>query len=120
MEGSVSDEQVHRWLQNIADAGFVSLHVDTPALGGIDRAEISGGGYRRFEMAWTQPANRSIWSQKDAKFTGLMQCRISYFGIWSQLHGGLLRAYAELPKPVSILNGKGYVIPAGELAISLA
>ena len=42
--GSFTDEQVHVWLQEVADAGWISLHFDTPALGAVGLAEISGAG----------------------------------------------------------------------------
>jgi hypothetical protein len=125
MSGIITDAQVHRWLQDIADAGFVSLHYDTPALSGVDKAEISGGGYRRFKMKWSDPDNRAIWSLDDARFTGLVQSKITHFGIWNKLNKGsrsdtaILMAYTELDVPVRVLNGKGFVIPAGQIAVSM-
>ena len=88
MDGSITDDQVHRWLQEIADNGWISLHFDTPALGGIDQAEIAGGGYQRFKMAWSNPANRAIWSVEDARFTGLVQTKVTYFGVWNHEEPG--------------------------------
>ena len=117
-DGSISDEQVHDWLQEIADAGWVSLHFDNPSLGGADKAEIAGGGYQRFKMVWSQPNNRAIWSLTDARFTGLMQTKLTYFGVWSKQTKGFLRASGELPDPAVVLNGKGYVLHAGMIAIS--
>jgi len=130
MQGTITDAQVHAWLQDIADNGFISLHFDTPALGGLNAAEISGGGYQRFKMAWSNPDNRAIWSTVDARFTGLVQTKITYFGIWNALGNwytppsgkrqpATLMAYTELDTPVAILNGKGFVIPQGQIAISL-
>jgi hypothetical protein len=110
---------VHLWLQDIADAGFVSLHFDTPALGGTDKAEIAGGGYQRFKMSWSNPDNRAIWSVVDARFTGLTQTKVTYFGIWNKQNKGRLMAYTELASPVAIGNGKGFVIPAGQIAVSM-
>src|SRR4029077_11757586 len=101
------------------DQSWVSLHNDNPALGGLDRAEISGGGYQRFKMQWSQPTNRAIWSLVDARFTGLTQNKLTYFGVWSgNTDKAWLRAYGELPNPVVILNGRGYILHAGLLAIS--
>lgn len=118
-DGSATDQQVHLWLQEIADSGWISLHYDSPALGGADRAEISGGGYQRFKMLWSQPNNRAIWSLVDARFTGLTQCKLTYYGVWSgSTDQAWLRAYGELPNPVVILNGRGYILHAGLLAIS--
>ena len=118
MDGSVTDEQAHRWLQEIADNGWVSLHYDNPALAGEDRAELAGGAYVRVKMIWKQPNNRAIWSAIDARFIGLMQTKISYFGVWDAGVKGFLRAYAELPEPAVVLNGKGYILHAETLAVS--
>ena len=118
MDNSITDEQAHNWLQEIANNGWISLHFDNPALGGVDRAEISGAGYARFKMIWTQPNNRSIWSLNDARYTGLQQTKITYFGVWNAGVKGFLRAYGELPSPAMILNGKGYVLHAGLIVIS--
>jgi hypothetical protein len=118
-DGTWSDEQVHLWLQDVADAGWVSLHYDSPILGGLDRAEISGGGYKRIKVSFSQPSNRIIWSLTDARFTGLVQTQLTHFGIWSGESLGMLRASGLLPTKVIILNGKGFVIPAGELALSI-
>ena len=117
-DGSLTEEQAHTWLQDIADAGWVSLHYDSPALNGIDRAEIAGGGYQRVKMAFSQPNNRAIWSLIDARFTGLQQTKLVYFGVWDKKTKGMLRAYGELPTPAVVLNGKGYILHAGLIAIS--
>lgn len=118
MDGSITDEQANSWLQEIADASWISLHYDNPSLGGIERAEISGGGYQRFKMVWSQPSNRAIWSLVDARYTGLQQSKLTYFGVWNQTTKGFLRAYGELQEPAVVLNGKGYVLHAGLIAIS--
>lgn len=118
-DGSITDDQVHIWLQGIVDNGFISLHFDSPALGGLNANEIAGGGYRRYKMAWTQPQNRHIWSAQDAKFTGLQQTKVTYFGVWDALNLGMLRAYGELPDPAVILTGGGYVLHEKDIAISM-
>ncbi len=122
MDGSITDQQAHEWLQDVADNGWISVHFDNPNLGGDSKAEISGGGYVRFKMAWTQPSNRAIWSLVDARFTGLVQTKVSYFGVWARKNPGnpddFLRAYGELPEPAVVLSGKGYVLHAGMIAVS--
>lgn len=119
MDGSVSDEQAHAWLQDIADAGWVSLHYESPALGSVGKGEIGGGGYVRFKMSFSQPANRAIWSLADAKFTGLTQNRLTHFGIWSSQYLGMIRAYGPLPEAAVIVNGWGYILHEGDLAVSI-
>lgn len=119
MDGSITDEQAHAWLQDIADGGWVSLHFESPALASSDRAEIIGGGYTRYKMPFSQPMNRTIWSLDDARFVGLIQTKITYFGIWTKQYKGWLRAYGELPEPTVVLTGKGFVLPAHQLVISV-
>jgi len=118
-QGSFTDQTVHAWLQEVADKAFISLHYDTPALGAVGANEISGGGYVRVRIAFSQPTNRAIWSLEDARFTGLTQNRITHFGIWDGKKNGSLVAYAPLPEVVTILNGWGYVLRQGELSISI-
>ena len=118
MDGSVTDEQAHLWLQEIAENGWISLHYDNPALAGEDRAELAGGGYVRVKMIWKQPNNRAIWSDMDARFNGLTQTKITYFGVWDSAVKGILRAYAELPEPAVVLNGKGYILHEKTLSVS--
>lgn len=118
MSGNVTDDQVHIWLQEIADTTYVSLHFDTPALGGVGSNEITGGGYKRSKVPFSQPANRTIWSLDDARFTGLTQNQLTHFGLWSDVTGGLLMGYGLLPVSVVITNGQGYILKGGDLAIS--
>lgn len=118
MDGSITDQRVHKWLQEIADGAYVSLHYDTPALGGIGACELSGGGYKRAKTPFSQPSNRTIWSLEDAKFTGLVQNQITHFGIWDTATRGELVAYASLPEKATVLNGWGFVLREGQLAIS--
>lgn len=119
MDGSFSSDRVHTWLSEIADAAYVSLHYDDPDLGGVGGAEISGGGYGRFKMVFSEPANRAIWSLVDARFTGLTQNRLTHFGIYPTASQGILIASASLPERALILNGQGYVILAGDLSLSI-
>ena len=119
MDGSITDDQAHEWLQDIADNGWISLHFDNPALGGVDRAEISGGGYNRIKMPFSRPQNRAIWSLRSIEFAGLNQNKISHFGIWNAEHRGKLRAYGEFRTPHIVLTGGRVNIKDGDLAITI-
>ncbi len=110
---------MHQWLQVIADGSWISLHYDTPALADASFSEIYGGGYVRQKAACAQPTSRTIWSILPIRFTGLTQGQLTHFGVWDSQTGGLLLAYAALPERVPLLSGQGYVIPDGELAISV-
>jgi len=123
-DGSITDEQAHEWLEDISKGAWISLHYDNPTLGGEDKAEISGGGYTRYKMPFSQPSNRGIHSTEDARFTGLVQTKLVYFGIWNKKGAGSksdparLMAYGELPQPTMVLNGKGYVLHEQMIMIS--
>lgn len=120
MSGSFSDEQVHAWLAEAQDS-WVSLHYESPGLNGIGRGEISGGGYTRTHVTFSDPSNRAIWSLSDAKFTGLLKNRLTHFGVWDSEHNGMLRAYGELPNNgATVLDGQGYLITSGKLALSMS
>lgn len=118
--GSFSDEKVHQWLSCIADTPWISLHYESPGLNGIGRGEISGGGYVRCPMVFSVPANRTIWNLKDAKWKGLLRNQLTHFGIWDDQFQGTLQAYAELDGEPVVLDGQGYLISTGQLALSVA
>lgn len=120
MNGTFTDSLVHQWLQVIADNAFVSLHYDTPALADKSSAELSGGGYVRVRVPFSQPTNRSIWSLDDAKFTGLPQGQVTHFGIWDgSLFESQLLAYAPLPEKAVFPSGHGFILRTGEISISI-
>jgi hypothetical protein len=118
MSGTFTDQTVNEWLQQIAEKAFCSLHYDSPAMGGVGAAEISGGGYRRIKVSFSQPSNRVIWSLADVRWTGLEQTQITHFGLWNTARKGALLAYGPLPEKRVVLNGQGYSIREGELALS--
>lgn len=114
------DEQVHAWLQCVADNAWVSLHYESPALMGLGRGEIFGGGYVRRQGVFSTPNARSIWTIEDVKFIGLPANRLTHFGIWSRKNKGKLRAWGSLPDQGSIIvPGGGYVLKAGKIALSI-
>lgn len=118
--GTYSDSQVHEWLQDIVENGWISLHYDNPAIDGFGGAEIGGGGYRRIQGVFSAPSNRTIWLLQDVIWTGLLQTSILYFGIWNDQYTGRLSASGKIgDTPVQILQGMGHVIRAGDLALSL-
>lgn len=119
MEGSFSDNQVHEWLQTIADGSWISLHYASPLLDDTTYAELSGGGYQRFKMDWSQPSNRSIWSLAAARFVGLPECVLTHYGSWDDPLSGRLQFCGRLPEKKIITAGAGYLIPAGDLACGI-
>lgn len=119
--GTFSDEKVHQWLGCVADIPWVSLHYESPGLNGINKGEISGGGYHRCLISFSAPANRAIWSLADAKFTGLLKNKLTHYGIWDDPYAGTLQGYGAIGDDgVIVVNGQGYVIPSGQLVLSVA
>ena len=114
MDGSVTDEQAHLWLQEIADDGL-----GQPALRQPGAGRSGQGGDHRWRLPAVQdglePAHqpghlvaggRQV-HRADADQGHLLR------GLGHARYKGMLRAYAELPTPVVVLNGKGFVLHAG-------
>lgn len=118
--GTFDDAKVHEWLQGIIENAWVSLHYESPGLLSLGRGEIGGGGYARQQGSFSTPVNRTTWNLAGVRFSGLLQNRITHFGIWDYNHHGTLVAYGELPLPVVVLTGGGYLINEGQLALSIA
>ena len=117
-----TDWWVNQQLQEIVDGSWISLHYDSPELDGLGGSEISGGGYARYKMIWSEPTNRIIWSVDNATFTGLISTQVSHFGVWNAATQGNMFAFGRVPgtKPALILQGQGYSLRAGDIAISYA
>lgn len=119
--GTFDDATVHGWLQDLIDAGmWVSLHYEDPALMGIGRGEISGGGYVRLTSGWSTPASRTTWNLAALAFVGLPAVTLTHFGIWDDDTGGDIKGYGALAQPKIIGAGQAYRILAGDLALSIA
>ena len=120
-DGTFDDDLVHDWLACLADNAWVSLHYESPALMGVDRGEIFGGGYVRRKADFSDPSSRTIWLMDDVKFIGLNANRLTHFGVWNHKQNGKIRAWGRLPeeKGVVVHNGASYLIRAGTLALSV-
>ena len=116
--GSFTDEQVHLWLAEVASSAWIGMHYDSPTMGALNNNEVSGGGYTRCLVTFSEPANRTIWLTQDATFQGLTQTQLTHFSVWNQVTGGLMRVSGRIPRTATILTGRGYRIMAGEMAIS--
>lgn len=119
MNGSFDDDLVHAWLACLADNAWCSLHYETPAMNGLGRGEIFGGGYVRRQIEFSTPSSRTIWTLEDLKFIGLPANRLTHFGIWNHKSDGKIRAWGRLPDEVIVTTGGGYVLHAGKLALSI-
>jgi len=116
---SFSDYQVHLWLGAL-NGYYVGCHFDDPNHAGAYASEISGDGYVRTQAFFTEPSNRTMWNVNVFGFAGLPACVITHFSIWDAKTKGNLRGSIELPDPKRILQGGGFTIIAGDLALSFA
>lgn len=117
----LTDWYANQVLQEIANGAWISLHYDSPELDGLGGSEIAGAGYVRPLVGFTQPANRIIWSVEDAVFVGLNATRATHFGVWNAATSGNMYAFGKLPgNGVTILQGQGWVLKEGTIAISVA
>lgn len=119
MDGTFYDELVHEWLAAVAENAWVSLHYESPSLGGLGLGEIHGGGYLRKQVTFSTPSARTIWSLTNVKFTGLPANRLTHFGIWNAANKGRIQASGPLPTEVIIASGGGYLLAEGKLALSI-
>jgi len=115
-----TDWYSNKVLQEIADNAWIALHYDSPELDGLGGSEISGGGYHRILTPFTMPSNRVIWSAADSVFVGLNSTRLTHFSVNDSQVRGNMYCFGELPEPITILQGRGYVLKQGDIAISHA
>lgn len=115
-----TDWYANKCLQDIADNGYISLHYDSPELDGLGGSEIAGAGYARQLTPFSMPSNRVIWTMADSIFTGLNSAQLTHFGVWTDQTNGNMFAFGELPSKLIVLQGQGYVLKAGDIAISIA
>lgn len=114
-----TDTTVHDWLETVSSSAWCSLHYDSPALDGLGGSEISGGSYARVKIVFAAPSNRAMWATDDVVFAGLPATQVTHFGIWSLRTKGSLIAYGTFPTRRIVPAGRGIVIPAGDLVLSL-
>lgn len=121
MTGAFDEELIHAWLNCIRDNSWCSLHYESPGLQGLGRGEISGAGYVRRRLLFSEPSSQIMWQLDAVKFAGLNAGRLTHFGVWNHKEAGKLRAYGELPgeNDVIVAQGGGYVLRAGSIALSL-
>lgn len=120
MSGTFDDELVNSWLNCLRDNPWCSLHYESPALYGLGRGEIFGGGYVRRRLEFSEPSNKIMWSLNNVKFIGLNANRLTHFGVWNHKETGKIRGWGELPNGgVLVPQGGGYSIKEGKIALSL-
>lgn len=116
---SFTDYRVHLWLAGM-NGGWVGLHFDDPIHAGAYASELSGDGYVRTQASFTEPANRTIWNTNAMQFAGLPACVVTHMGGWDAKTKGNLMWSIELPEPRRVIQGGGFSIVQGELAVSFA
>lgn len=117
--GSISNQYAHKILNDLTSNCFISLHFESPMLAGAYASEISGGGYKRTKIGFSEPSSRSVINTTDAKFTGIPETKVVWVAGWNAERNGDIMWMSELKDPVYVLRGGGYVIPAGDIIISI-
>lgn len=117
-EGTFSDTRVEVWLGDFKTL-WVGLHYDNPRTAGEYASEVFGGSYARVRTTMSDPVNRVIFNESDLSFNGLPAVKLTHIAGWSQAYNGTMEFSVPLPAPRVIVTGKGYYIPAGEIAITI-
>lgn len=119
MLGGFTDYKVEQWLAE--DPGYwVSLHFSHPVVTGAYASELFGGSYGRVYLTFSTPNSRAVYATEDAKWEGLPHARITHIGGWNQQYSGDLEWWAELDTAKVIVEGRGFTLPAGMIALSMS
>jgi hypothetical protein len=112
-----TDVKVNDWLDEVAASAWASLHYQSPALGGADLGEISGGGYTRVQMSFSGPSSRTIWNSNVLTWSGLPESTVTSMGIFDGQFSSYLIAHISIPTMV-LTAGQGFSVPVNDIAIS--
>lgn len=118
-EGGFTDYRVNKWLDQIAENIWVSLHYTDPSVSGAYASEVFGGSYSRIRAPFSSADGRSIFNDNSIIFKGLPNVKITFIGGWDLNYNGNLEFYIPLGEPVTVMAGKSYIIDASMLALSL-
>lgn len=107
---------------------YVGLSSTTPALGGTNVTEPSGGSYARVTTSgatWGTAASSSITNAAAITFTQasadwLTGSNLTYGVLYDAPSGGNLLAYGVLSVAKNILNGDTASIAIGQLTVSMS
>jgi hypothetical protein len=109
-----TDEGKALMLWNLAATiSHVSLHSGIPE----DGHELSGGVYRRMQIAFINPEDGSMRSEREVSFEVPAGARVTHAGFWNTSIGGTLLAWA--PSTEHRFKGRGvYVVDLAQLGIT--
>lgn len=99
---------------------YVALYTSDPTDGDTG-TEVTGGGYARQPVTFTDASNGQTSNTTDILFPVATSDwgTITHVGIRDAATGGNLLFRAALDQPKTILSGDQFKIPAGQLVISI-
>lgn len=116
---SLTDFQANSWLSEIQSV-WLGLHGSNPDINGPNASEISGGGYERINVNFTDPDQRIMWNKQEARFRGMPSSTVAFLSGWNQQFNGRMIWYTVADDPERVQSGQSYVVKAGTVAVSLA
>ncbi len=114
----ITDYQANKWLDELSTV-WLGLHSSNPDINGDLASEISGRGYERVSMNFTDPDQRIIWNKKDAKFKGMPSCTVAFISGWTNQYNGRMLFYIPAKDTERVQAGQTYLIKSGHIAISI-
>ncbi len=98
---------------------WVGLHVSSPGSTGTPSTEVSGASYERVICNFTTPSSKTSLNDNVLEWDNMPTAKITYAGVWDAEFGGNIIAYGALAGTANVFYGQQFVIPAGDLAISI-
>jgi len=98
---------------------WVSLHTANPGATGQVSTEVSGASYERLECDFTVPSSKTSLNDIVLEWDNMPTAKVTHAGVWDAEFGGNIIAFGPLSSPEQVFYTQTFVIPAGDLAISI-
>lgn len=118
MSGRFTDTKVQEFLATFRNI-WLGLAHESPEISSPYSAEINGAAYERMRIQMSQPEGRFVVNATGCRFSGLPSVRVTHLMGWDASMNGNLDFYIALPTPIRIQLGKGIVVNAGDIVLSI-
>lgn len=117
--GRISSYVTLKWIEDFLNV-YISLHSSDPDVDDPFLSEITGHGYRRMRTDMTIVSDRAVVNASDLRFTNLPATLITHLGIWDSEVNGSIMASVPLESAMRTIVGASLVLPANNIAVSIA
>jgi hypothetical protein len=98
-----------------------ALFTSDPTAAGLTASEVSGGGYARQAMTFSQASSLSASNNSAVQFSSATAPwgSITHVGLMNAATGGDMLYYGPLNSPANVQSGDSFVFNAGAVAVSI-